>query len=67
MRNPDRIKPLLEDLEKIWKTHPDMRLCQWLVILSQTYGNWKSNDIFSFEDSDLQNAIQKYKKLKEIK
>lgn len=64
MRNPDRIKPILEDLEKIWRTQPDMRLTQWLSNLARVYGNWKSDDLFSFEDSDLEAAIQRYKKLK---
>lgn len=67
MRNPERIKSILEDIGKIWETQPDMRLCQWIVVLAQTYGNWTQKDLFSFEDSDLQIAIEKYKKLKGLK
>jgi uncharacterized protein YihD (DUF1040 family) len=67
MRNKERIKPILEDLEKIWSTQPDMRLCQWLSNLARVYGDHKFNDLFYFEDSDLERAIEKYKKLKGIK
>ena len=66
MRDPKRIERIIKDIETIWKTQPDVRLCQWLTILASVYGNWKLNDLFSFEDSDLEIAIQKYKKLKGI-
>ena len=67
MRSPDRIKPILEELGKIWANQPDLRLNQLLSILAKTYGDHKSNDLFYFEDSDLERAIEKYKRLHNIK
>lgn len=67
MRNPDRIKPILEELGKIWANQPDLRLAQLLSILAKTYGDHKSNDLFYFEDSDLETAMEKFKKLRGIK
>lgn len=67
MRSPERIKPILEDLGKIWKSQPDLRLNQLLNILARTYADYKSNDLFSFEDSDLEAAMSKFKKLRGIK
>ena len=66
-RNTDRIKPILEDLEKTWANQPDLRLSQLLSILAKTYGNHKSNDLFYFEDSDLEIAMEKFKKIRGIK
>ena len=31
MRDKERIRPLLERLEKIWKEHPDLRLGQLIL------------------------------------
>ena len=67
MRNKERIKPILEDLDKIWSKNPDLRLAQLLSILAKIYADYKQNDLFYFEDSDLEAAIEKYKKLKGIK
>jgi uncharacterized protein YihD (DUF1040 family) len=67
MREKERIKPILEDLEKIWSSQPDLRLNQLLSILAKTYADYKPNDLFYFEDSDLEAAIQKFKKIRGIK
>jgi len=63
MRDKNRIKPLLADLEKIWNKNPELRLCQLLKILATTYNDFKGHDLFYFEDKDLQIAIDKYKKM----
>jgi len=65
-RERNRIKPILEDIEKIWEINPDLRLCQFLSILAKKYGNYKQDDLFYFEDIDLEIAIKKYKKIKNI-
>jgi uncharacterized protein YihD (DUF1040 family) len=54
-------------LDKIWSKNPDLRLAQLLSILAKIYADYKQNDLFYFEDSDLEAAIEKYKKLKGIK
>jgi hypothetical protein len=66
MRNKERIKSILEDIEKIWYNSPDLRLNQLMSILAKMYSEYKSNDLFYFEDSDLEIAIKKYKKIKNI-
>lgn len=47
MRDAKRIRPLLDELAKIWERHPDMRLGQLLVAAN---GN---QDPFHVEDADL--------------
>lgn len=32
MRDPERIRPMLDELEKLWRENPDLRLGQLLVI-----------------------------------
>lgn len=66
MRDKNRIKSILEDIEKIWVKQPDLRLSQLLQILAKTYGDFKG-DLFYYEDSDLERAIEKYKRLHNIK
>lgn len=66
-RDPQRIDPLLNNIKKIWATKPDLRLNQLLSILSKTYGDARGNDLFYFEDSDLEIAIEKYMRMHGIK
>jgi uncharacterized protein YihD (DUF1040 family) len=67
MRDPKRINPILSDIERIWTKTPDLRLCQILNILAKTYGDYKQTDLFYFEDSDLERAIEKYKRMQGVK
>jgi len=54
MRDPKRIKPLLELIEEIWIQIPDLRLCQLI-------GNcWEAGDHYYKEDDELE------KRLKEV-
>ena len=32
MRDPERIRPMLDELEKLWRQYPDLRLGQLLLI-----------------------------------
>lgn len=66
-RDKTRIKPLLENLEKIWSSQPDLRLCQLTSILAKMHGGWRENDLFYFEDKDLLTATEKYIKMHQIK
>ena len=66
-RPKERITPLLDNLNKIWATMPDMRMCQILNMLAKLHGGWKDNDLFYFEDKDLEIAIEKYMRMHNIK
>ena len=46
MRDPKRIRPLLDRLEAVWTQYPDIRLGQMLIVASP-------NDLFSVEDDRL--------------
>ncbi len=36
MRNPERIKPIIDRLEEIWKENPDFRLGQLIMVVAMT-------------------------------
>lgn len=36
MRDPKRIKPVLERIEKIWIENPDYRLGQLIMVIART-------------------------------
>jgi hypothetical protein len=44
MRNPDRIDPILNELNRIWKECPDLRFFQLIWSLT------KGKDLFHMED-----------------
>jgi len=68
MRDKNRIKPLLENIEKIWQTQPDLRLGQLISIMSSSFNDYRKNcDLFYFEDKDLEIGMEKYKKMHNIK
>ena len=48
MRDINRIHPLMENIEAIWKKHPDMRLGQLLSCVVPD-----GRDIFYVEDDEL--------------
>ena len=66
-RPKERIKPLLENIEKIWLANPDLRLTQLTLILAKMHGGWRENDLSYFEDKDLLMATEKYIKMHQIK
>ncbi len=53
MRDPKRIKPLLEAIEKLWMTMPDSRLGQLISNLTPP-----GKDIFFIEDDWLKEQIE---------
>ena len=68
MRNKNRINTILDKIEAIWINNHDIRLGQLLVNLAPPRLN---NDIFYWEDTDLEvaldNEINRILKKKEVK
>jgi len=56
--DPDRIKPIIELLEKQWKEHPQMRLGQLIVNIAD---NINDNYIFYAEDDYIKRRLKEYK------
>lgn len=54
MRDKNRISSILDKIEAVWINNPDMRLGQLLVNLAPPRLN---NDIFYWEDTDLELAL----------
>ena len=48
LRDPNRIKPFLENLEKLWLRYPDYRFGQLIYLLAGEIGQ----DIFFPEEDD---------------
>lgn len=57
MRDPKRIKPLLDLIESVWKNYPDLRLCQ---LLSNQFPS--TNDLYYVEDDEIEKAFADKKK-----
>lgn len=53
-RNPDRIRPMLEKLEKAWNLYPDMRLGQLIAVCADR------DNICGIEDEKMLERIQGY-------
>lgn len=62
MRDPDRIKPLLKQIEAYWLDHPDLRLGQIISnanhIIRNNKGLPPDNDVFYIEDEDLSRVMR---------
>ena len=54
MRNKERIRPLLERLEAVWKEHPDLRLGQ--LILNVV----KDPALYYLEDEEIVSSIEEF-------
>lgn len=57
MRNPDRIIRILNKIEAVWLDNPDFRLGQILVNFAPPR---LMNDIFYWEDEDLEKQLDAY-------
>lgn len=57
MRNPARIRRILDKVEAVWINNPDLRLGQLLIDLAPASFH---NDIFYLEDDELEVEIDKY-------
>jgi uncharacterized protein YihD (DUF1040 family) len=59
MRSPERIKSILNIIERIWEKQPELRLTQ-LFSNAAISGGWKSNDLYYLEDNKLLKFLLKY-------
>lgn len=64
MRNPDRIKPFLDTLEKCWAKVPDWRFGQLIENIKRAYD---IDDLFYIEDDKLEELIKDCFELNEKK
>lgn len=56
MRDPKRIKAMLELIEKIWTKHPDLRLCQLLENVSTSI----DTSMYYMEDDELERRLKTF-------
>lgn len=56
MRNPERIKRILDKLEKLWNNSPDLRLGQLISNLVDT----AERNQFYIQDEDLEKVLNEY-------
>ena len=56
MRDPKRIWPTLNKIAEIWQMHPDLRLGQLLIGITQ------KSDLFYLEDDELMENLEAYLK-----
>lgn len=54
MRNPDRIRPMLKQLESYWRANPDLRLGQIISNMAASVG---SKDCFFTEDDKMMGIL----------
>jgi hypothetical protein len=59
MRNPDRIKPFLHELEELWNQNPDFRFGQ---LLTMVFDKSNYNDPFFPEEEQWLEWIRKCKR-----
>jgi uncharacterized protein YihD (DUF1040 family) len=57
MRDPDRIKPFLELLQRTWSANPDLRIGQ-LIVNAASLGGWASRDVFYVEDPVVEEGLR---------
>jgi len=50
MRDINRIDPLTNAFNKLWKKHSDMRFIQFIMYLNSELGNQEKRDTFYIED-----------------
>lgn len=59
MRDPKRIKPILNKLEEYWIKNPDLRLGQIIANCVREYDGRLNCDPFYIEDEDLIAGLEK--------
>lgn len=57
MRDPNRIKPILERLEKVWSAHPDLRLSQLIMNLET---DERLYTLYYVEDVDFITSLEEF-------
>lgn len=64
MRNPDRIKPILDLIEKLWMFYPDWRFWQFMQNLAEMFRVASENagkhifDLWFVEDDEAQRILK---------
>lgn len=53
MRDPERIRRVLDQLEVVWRTAPDLRLCQIFVCVA-------GKEAFYMEDEKFEEQLQQF-------
>lgn len=61
MRDINRIEPLLDLIESVWKRYPDLRLGQLILNVTQ------EDKLYYLEDTDLKMLLEERYNLKEGK
>ena len=60
MRDPKRIRPLLDELAMLWERNPDLRLGQIVSGATKHYAEpGKTTDPYAYEDEDLMWMIRR--------
>ena len=59
MRNPDRIPQVLEEIEHLWRQHPDWRLGQLICNLT-AWANPEEVSPYDIEDDELVAQIERH-------
>ena len=62
MRDPNRIKPFLEEIEKLWFENPDWRFGQ--LVINVTNPGVINTKIFHMEEDEFLKKIEEEKKVK---
>ncbi|MGV1000403.1 hypothetical protein ACTS9U_03085 [Empedobacter falsenii] len=65
MRDPKRIKPLLERIEKIWIENLDYRLGQLIMVIARTGEH--NPKLFNLEESELLKKLDEFEKTQNFK
>jgi len=66
-RNPDRIKKVLDRIEKLWRKEPDLRLAQIVVNAAKMaeYKDITKSTVFYMEDDVLLKGLDNYERIRE--
>ena len=59
MRDPNRIEPIIKEIEDFWKKNPDLRLGQIIANCVRTYDGRLNCDPFYIEDEQLLDGLHK--------
>lgn len=59
MRDPNRIKPIIQKLEDYWTRNPDLRLGQIIANCVRAHDGRLNCDPFYLEDEDLVAGLEK--------
>jgi hypothetical protein len=57
MRDPERIKPIVELLERAWRANPDMRLGQLVINAARMSDRTREVDVFNAEEDAFERGL----------